>query len=82
VSDNSYRTYILAELRCARARAKLLINEIDRIGLALKDGMIEPLCAIEWLNDANGLGFLIEDREEPLSACLISINEAAAAQLS
>ena len=82
VTDNSYRTYILAELRCARMRAKLLINEIDRIGLALKDGWIEASCAVEWLDEANGLAFLHPQYDEPISDCLIPKSEAAAAQLS
>lgn len=52
------REYVLRELRVARTRARLLINEIDAIGVALKWRMIDPAEAIEWLALANGLEFL------------------------
>jgi hypothetical protein len=49
MSEASYRRYVLGQLRMARVRAKLLINEIDTIGKALKGEMIEPDAALVWL---------------------------------
>jgi hypothetical protein len=49
MSETSYRRYVLGQLRMARVRAKLLINEIDTIGKALKGEMIEPDAALVWL---------------------------------
>jgi hypothetical protein len=53
-----YREYVLAELRCARRRAQLLVVEIETIGVALRGDFIDPDGAIEWLRDANALDFL------------------------
>ena len=53
-----YREYVLAELRCARRRAQLLVLEIETIGIALNGSLIEPDGAIEWLAAANALDFL------------------------
>jgi len=54
-----YRAYVLAELRCARTRALLLIKEIETIGVALRGGMIDGDVALTWLADANALDFLL-----------------------
>lgn len=54
----AYREYVLAELRCARRRAQLLMLEIETIGVALVGNVIEPDTAIAWLADANALEFL------------------------
>ena len=54
----AFEKYVLAQLRCARARIKLLINEIDTIGLALKSGAIGPDEAIYALHEAGTLNFL------------------------
>jgi hypothetical protein len=54
----AYREYILAELRCAHIRTKLLITEIETIGLALRVGLIDAEMAMLWLRDVNGLEFL------------------------
>jgi len=55
----AYREYVLAELRLARRRARLLINEIDVIGLALSNGIVDADAAVEWLHEARGLEFLM-----------------------
>ena len=59
-----FREYMLAELRCARTRAKMLVNEIETIGVALKGEVIDSETAIQWLKDANALKFLIERPKE------------------
>lgn len=56
--SQSYRRFVVAELRCARQRARLLMKEIEAIGIALSSGLIEPGLALEWLAEANGLDFL------------------------
>ncbi|HEY2230548.1 MAG TPA: hypothetical protein VGI22_22965 [Xanthobacteraceae bacterium] len=38
--DNA--TFVLAQLRLLRARARLLLNEIDTVGASLKAGLIAP----------------------------------------
>jgi hypothetical protein len=54
-----FREYVLAELRCARQRAQLLVLEIETIGIALRGFVIEPEMAMEWLSEANALDFLM-----------------------
>jgi hypothetical protein len=49
MSESSYRRYVLGQLRMARVRAKLLINEIDTIGKALRGGLVDPDVALTWL---------------------------------
>ncbi len=51
---------MLQHLRAARIRAKLAIAEIDTIGIALKDRMIDVDQALLWLDDVDALRFLIE----------------------
>jgi hypothetical protein len=81
-SETLYQLYIMAELRLARKRARLLINEIDSIGMALKGRLIDGDTAVIWLAEANGLRFLQVGQEPLLSTDMISSNEAAAAALS
>jgi len=57
--EQQYLFYVLAELRCARIRALMLMKEIEVIGVALKGNMITPEVAMEWLSDANALDFLL-----------------------
>jgi hypothetical protein len=47
--------YLLAELRCASLRARLWQADIDAVGLALKDGLIDPEQALELLRDCGAL---------------------------
>jgi hypothetical protein len=54
-----FRDYVLAELRCARMRAQLLVKEIEVIGIALRGGVIHPEMAVEMLAEANALDFLL-----------------------
>jgi hypothetical protein len=50
--------YLLAELRCAAMRARLVQYDIESIGLALKARLISPDQACLLLADSNVLGFL------------------------
>jgi hypothetical protein len=56
------REYLLAELRCASLRAKLLAADISAVGMALSAGLIDPEEALELLDDCDCL-FLIGERE-------------------
>ena len=50
--------YLLAELRCAALRARLIACEIDAIGIALRSGMIDPDTAVAWLHDCGLLDYV------------------------
>jgi hypothetical protein len=41
------KEYLLAELRCASLRARLIQADIEAVGVALKDGRISPEQALE-----------------------------------
>jgi hypothetical protein len=66
-TSRDYRTaYLLAELRCAALRARLIACEIDAIGIALRSGMIDPDTAVAWLHDCNVLDYVtLPDRGTP-----------------
>ena len=50
--------FLLGAMRCARLRASLLISEIDTIGCALKNELVTPDVALDWLGDAGVFPFL------------------------
>jgi hypothetical protein len=52
------REYLLAELRCAVARAKLAVLDIEAIGVALKHNIIDPEQAVHLLTAADAIGFV------------------------
>jgi len=54
----THRDYLLAALRCARLRIRLLAVEIDQVGVALKFNMIAPETAVIWLNDIGALYYV------------------------
>lgn len=43
--------YLLAEICCAALRARLVVSDLDAIGLALKAGLISPAQAVTHLHD-------------------------------
>jgi hypothetical protein len=49
---------LLAALRCASLRIKLLGCEVDEVGVSLRHGVITVAGALEWLKQIDGLGFL------------------------
>ena len=57
--DAAHREFMLAALRVASARCKLMDHEITAVGTALKTTLIEPEEAVRWLREM-GLMFLIE----------------------
>ena len=59
------RAYLLAELRCAALRARLAANDIDAIGIALNGDLITSIEAIELLDDADAIRFLVPTQPEP-----------------
>jgi hypothetical protein len=50
--------YLLAEIRCASLRVKLLQADIEAIELALKGGLITPDQAVELLSDCEVLRYI------------------------
>jgi hypothetical protein len=52
------REYLLAELRCAAARARLAVLDIEAVGIALKHNIINPEQAVYLLTDADAIGFV------------------------
>ena len=53
--SSGFREYLLAEIRCAAIRAKLMANDLTAIGIALRAGLIDPDNALEHLADCNVL---------------------------
>jgi hypothetical protein len=43
--------FVLAALRGAGLRVRLIANDIDAAGIALKGGFITPETALEWVNE-------------------------------
>jgi len=57
-NDIAFKEYVLSQLRCARLRLKILITEIETIGIALKADALGPYEALDALHDAGTLNFL------------------------
>ena len=53
--STTYKNYVLAEIKCAILRARLLSNDLLTIGIALKAGAIDADAAIEHLADCGAL---------------------------
>ena|ERR1700677_3606774 len=62
----SFNNYVLAQLRCAHMRARLYVNEIELIGIALKGCIIDAETALQMMRDAGSLEFLIQTEEPPV----------------
>jgi hypothetical protein len=50
-TDDDHREFLLAALRAASLRAKLMDAELNVIGLSLKAGMVTPEMAMQWIHD-------------------------------
>ena len=65
-SPHSFTNYLLAELRCASLRARVIQTDLEAIGLALKGGLISPDQALELLHEVDALRLVgtppLEDR--------------------
>jgi hypothetical protein len=53
--SSHFTDYLLAELRCAALRARLLHNDIAAVDVALKAGLIDADSALEHLADCGVL---------------------------
>lgn len=53
-----HRDFLLAALRAASARAKLMEADINTIGIALKSGLIGADTAVAWIHDAGLVGMV------------------------
>jgi hypothetical protein len=56
--NNGDREYLLAVLRAATARAKLIANTLDSIGLALRQRAVSVEDAVQWAADEGILDLL------------------------
>jgi hypothetical protein len=59
MDSDSHREFMLAALRVASSRVRLMGNEIDSVGVALGNNLIGAEMAVRWIHDL-GLMFLIE----------------------
>jgi hypothetical protein len=50
-----FTDYLVAEMRCASLRARILAADIEAVGLALKGGIITPDQALTLLDDVDAL---------------------------
>jgi hypothetical protein len=65
----NHTEYLLAELRCASLRARLLQQDIDAVGSALRGGLITPDQAVGLLADCDVLHLVgIRESEESAAA--------------
>ena len=55
-----FHDYLVAELRCASLRARILQSEIDAIGIALKGGLITADQALVLIRGVDLLRFIGE----------------------
>jgi hypothetical protein len=58
MSEEARREFLLAALRAATARVRLIDNELTMIGVSLKHNMIDNEGVIKWLH-SEGLMFLM-----------------------
>ena len=65
--DAAFEKYVLQQLRCARRRIQLLVNEIDTIGVALRAGAISAEDALLALHQAGSLNFLWAPPPSPVN---------------
>jgi hypothetical protein len=56
--NSEHREFVLAQLRCASLRVRLLLIEVDTLGLGVRAGFIPPENAIEMLDDMGALDLI------------------------
>jgi hypothetical protein len=59
-----FREYLLAELRCAALRARILDADITAVSLALEGGLISPDQALGLLHDCDALRIVQPDQSD------------------
>jgi hypothetical protein len=62
------REFVLAAMRCGRARILLLANEIDAAGIALRNNMVALSTVYDWLEEMGAWPFLNPDLGKAESA--------------
>ncbi|HEY3029109.1 MAG TPA: hypothetical protein VGJ68_02880 [Bradyrhizobium sp.] len=56
--NGTFRDFVLAELKCAVLRSRLMTAEIDSINAALRGNFITADDAIAWLDECGGLQYV------------------------
>ena len=51
--NNTHKDYRLAELKCTALRIRLILADVETVGLSLRHGMISPEQALEHLRDCD-----------------------------
>jgi hypothetical protein len=64
-APRDFSDYLLAELRCASLRARLLQLDIEAIGVALKGRIIMPEQALALLDDVDALRIVGTPLQDP-----------------
>ena len=68
----NHREFVLAEMRCTRARLQVAILDVDSIGLALNCNVITPDMAVEFLWGSDAWDYFGLDKK-----ALVDVLEAA-----
>jgi hypothetical protein len=54
-AGTDFHEYLLAEIRCAALRARILQSDREAVGIALMGGLVTPDQALELLHDVDAL---------------------------
>jgi hypothetical protein len=54
-ASSTFTDYLVRELRVAGLKARIALNEIQFVGVALKGGLIDPNAALEHLAEVGAL---------------------------
>lgn len=57
-AEEQHREFLLAALRAASARAKMIEADINTVGVALRGNMIDAETAVRWIME-NGLTWIV-----------------------
>lgn len=63
--ENQHQTFLLAALRAASLRCKVMNADIETIGVALKGGLIGCDTAVSWIRDS-GLMWVVGAIPDPV----------------
>jgi hypothetical protein len=61
--SSGFADFVLCRIRVAHARARLIVNDIEAIGVALKGGVISPEVALLSLDQAGALALFPSSSE-------------------
>lgn len=75
-TEDDHREFMLAALRVASAKVKLMDLELTQVGIALKAKLIGPEMAVRWLHEL-GLMYLCEPM--PGAVTRVAMQEVTAA---